>query len=217
MMYLTDITEKRLMRELCSLSRFFKQLFILTFLLVAYSQNLMAQENINGGRSPSEEADLSCFYKKKYTSAQRKGFYPFDVAETIKLVSFRYHKHNYPIRGDKLIADSLFEIKSLDKEGINKLTDILYNNFYRKKPDYGLQTQCFFPRNAILFFDKQGNLKESILLCFHCDRHQESSEKIDFGNNCSEKMEKLRRYFIKVGLQFGTDRSIDIYPGESDY
>ena len=57
----------------------------------------------------------------------------------------------------------------MTKTETNELTDILYNNFYKKLPNYGTLTQCFFPRNAILFLDKSGYLKEYILICFHCD------------------------------------------------
>jgi hypothetical protein len=93
----------------------------------------------------------------------------------------------------------------------------LYNNFYKKTPNYGSLTQCYFPRNAILFIDRKGNLKEYIFICFHCDRHEESSDKIEFGSDCIQKMEKLRAFFISVGLKFGTDNSINIYEGEDDY
>ncbi len=111
--------------------------------------------------------------------------------------------------------DSLIEIKTLNKDETNDLTDILYNNFYKKRPNYGHITQCFFPRNAILFLDNAGSLKEYILLCFHCDRHEQSSENIQYGDDCAEKMEKLRAFFILKGITFGTDTSIERYPGEN--
>jgi hypothetical protein len=161
-----------------------------------------------------QKGNLNCIYKQKYSVTQRDKFYPFSIADTIKFVSFRHHRNNYPIKNNILSTDSLVEIKVLTKNETNGLTDILYNNFYKKNPTYGSTTQCFFPRNAILFYDKSGHLKESIVLCFHCDRHQESSDKIDFGSDCTQKMEKLRLYFIALGLNFGTDRNINLYPGE---
>lgn len=157
---------------------------------------------------------LTCFYKQKYTVSERNKFYPFSISDTIKIVSFRFHRQNYPIKGDSVLTDSLIEVRVLTKSAVNTMTDILYNNFYKKRPNYGTVTQCFFPRNAILFYDKSGALKESILLCFQCDRHQESSDKVNFGSECTQKMELLRQFFVSSGLKFGTDKTIDLYPGE---
>lgn len=189
--------------------------FLLILLFVVQVHNLTAQTSAENIKLPKLKGNLNCVYKAKYSSTQRSQFYPFNIADTIKFVSFRYHRHNYPIKGDTLLIDSLTEIKTLTKADINDLTDILYNNFYKRQPNYGSLTQCFFPRNAILFFDKAGQLKESILLCFHCDRHQESSDEINFGSDCTQKMEKLRQFFITSGVKFGTDKTIDTYPGEN--
>jgi hypothetical protein len=191
-----------------------RQLILLLFIL-GQIKSVTAQTVIEEVKLPKPKGDLNCFYKSKYSATQRSQFYPFNIADTIKLVSFRYHRHNYPIKGDTLLVDSLTEIKTLTKADVNNLTDILYNNFYKQQPNYGSLTQCFFPRNAILFYDKPGHLKESILLCFHCDRHEESSDRINFGSDCTQKMEKLRQFFVSSGLKFGTDKTIDIYPGES--
>ncbi|SRR5579871_5018887 len=187
---------------------------IFILLIAGIFQNLTAQTNAKGIKLPKRKGDLNCFYKPKYSEAQRNQFYPFNIADTIKLISFRYHRHNYPIKGDTLLIDSLIEIKVLSKAEINNLTDILYNNFYKKQRNYGSITQCFFPRNAFLFYDKVGHLREYILICFHCSRHEESSNKIYFGSNCIQKVEKLQQFFVSLGIKFGTDKTVDLYPGE---
>lgn len=161
-----------------------------------------------------EKGDLNCVHRNRYSATQRIKFYPFDIADTIKLVSFRYHRKDYPVKQDTLITDSLVEIKILTKTQIDSLTDILYNNLYKSQPNYGVITQCFAPRNSIVFFDRKG-VKEYILLCFHCDNYKESSDKVRWGSECTQKMEKLRRLFISVGVKFGTDRTVDLYPGET--
>ena len=186
---------------------------ILIIFLVVQSKTVTAQSPSNKIKSPT--GDLNCLYKQKYSKTKRSAFYPFNIADTVKLVSFRYHKHNYPVKGDTLIIDSLIEIKTLTTTETHNLTDILYNNFYKRKPNYGILTQCFFPRNAILFLDKGGRLKEYIFLCFQCDRYELSSETVDFGDECTQKMEKLRQFFVSAGLRFGTDMTIEAYPGES--
>lgn len=188
---------------------------ILLFFILGHIKSVTAQTDVEEVKLLKPKGDLNCVYKPKYSATQRSQFYPFNIADTIKLISFRYHRHNYPINGDTLLVDSLIELKTLTKADINNLTDILYNNFYKQQPNYGSLTQCFFPRNAILFYDKAGHLIENILLCFHCNRHEESSDKINFGSDCTQKMEKLRQFFVSSGLKFGTDKTIDIYPGEN--
>ena len=190
-----------------------KSLAFLLILLFQF-QNMKAQTNPKKGEE-TFNGELNCNYKMKYTAAQRRQFYPFKIAATVKLISFRYHRHHYPVNENELQNDSLIELKTLTTSETDSLTDILYNNFYRKMPDNGYLTQCFFPRNAILFFDEAGQLKESVLLCFHCNRYEASSDKIDMGNNCTQKMEKLRQFFIAMDVKFGTDRLINIYPGEA--
>ena len=190
---------------------------IITLFFFGIFQNLTAQTSVEKVELPKLKGNLNCLYKPKYSAKLRTQFYPFNKADTIKLVSFRYHRHNYPIIKDSVIVDSLIEIKILTKPEIHKLTDILYNNFYKQKPNYGEFSNCYSPRNAILFYDKTGHVMENILLCFHCDSHHRSSKKVNFGSNCTEKMEKLRKFFNELGLKFGTNREIAQYPGEESY
>lgn len=187
---------------------------ILILLFVGFFQSLTGQTNSKHVKLYKPKSDSNCFYEPKYSAIQRNRFYPFNVADTIKLISFRYHRRNYSIKRDTILLDSLIEIKTLKKDETSNLTDILYNNFYKKQPVYGSLTECFFPRNAILFLDKSGHLKEYILICFHCNRHEESSNKIIFGDNCLQKMEKLREFFVSIGLKFGTNKTVEMYQGE---
>jgi hypothetical protein len=163
---------------------------------------------------PKNMGNYNCIYKAKYKSSDRKKNYPFNITDSIKLISFRYHKNNYPVTNNSLVTDSIVEVKILSKSGVDSLTDILYNNFYKLRPNVEVMAQCFLPRNGIVFIDKKGIIKAYSLICFHCGTHQESSDKVNFGDNCNQKMEKLRQFFIARGLYFGTDKEIQEYPGE---
>ena len=165
---------------------------------------------------PKLKGDMNCTYKFKYSSPQRLQFYPFNVSDSIRLVSFRYHRHDYPIIKDSLVLDSMLENVILSSKDIDILTDILYKNFYKSKPNYGSLNQCFYPRNGIIFYDKAGRIKESILICFHCNSLEKGSSKINTGDECSEKIEKLRLFFIFKGVHFGTNLKVLLYPGEQD-
>ncbi len=189
---------------------------IVILLLVGQSEFLTAQNKAKDLKITRQKGDLNCVYKPKYSSVERRKFYPFNVYHNVKIGSFRYHKDIDLIKGFKTLNDSLLKSRLLTYNEIDALTDILYNNHYKKKPNYGSVIQCFYPRNAILFYDEAGNVRESILLCFHCDRHENSADRINFGDNCSQKMEKLRLFFISLGFNYGTDRSIDSYPGENN-
>jgi hypothetical protein len=172
----------------------------------------------NGQNKPSKQMfdNRNCIYKPKHTAAERLNKYPFNAADTIKLISFRHHYKKYPLKEDTLIKDSLIETKVLTKIDINQLTDILYNNFYRGKNRLDVITQCFSPRNAIVFLDKNGSLKEFILICFHCENYTSKSDNYNLlGDACSQKIDKLRKFFIGKGVKYGTDLNVESYPGET--
>jgi len=182
-------------------------ILILTYIAtIAYSQQAPKPDDMRG--------NTNCVYRHKYSSKQRLNFYPFSKFETVKLVSFRYHLDDCPIKSESVVADSLIELKILTKPEIYKLTDVLYNNFFKRKPNYGTTSQCFWPRNAILFYDTVGNLKESILICFQCDRYSLSSNDIEYGDECDQKMDLLRSFFLTAGISFGTSNNSTFYPGE---
>lgn len=164
----------------------------------------------------SIKGNTNCVYKAKYSAKQRHQFYLFNTANTIKLISFSYKNSKYPFTNDTLINDSLIEVKTLSKIETDQLTDIIYNNIYKKNPNYGTIRQCWIPHNAILFLDKQGKLKEFISICFHCDRYKGSSEKINLGDDCDQKMGKLRLYFVSLGVKFGTDPNIEYGGGQEE-
>jgi hypothetical protein len=158
--------------------------------------------------------DENCVYKKKYSETQRLKFFPFNVADTVMLVSFRYHRNNYPIDQHGISYDSLIEKRVLNKAEIAQLTDILYNNVAKRHGSIATLNMCFDPRNAILFIDKTGRLRAYLLICFHCDRYEASSADVDLWDPCNQKVEMIHRFFVAAGIQFGTDRTMQDYPGE---
>ena len=67
-------------------------LIVLLFALGQFKR-VTAQTNAEEVKLPKPKGNLNCVYKKKYSATQRNKFYPFNIADTIKLASFRYHKH----------------------------------------------------------------------------------------------------------------------------
>lgn len=193
-----------------------KFIFFLSFLFTGVCVN--AQNETDTLPVIRLKGNLNCLYKNKFSAEKRKKNYPFNIADTVKIVSFRYHFNNYPIDSNTFITDSLIDIRTLNESEVDVMTDIIYNNFYKRKPNYLEVAGCFWPRHAILFIDDKGKLLESVLICFSCDRYRLSSKNIDFGDRCLQKMNKLKSFFKLKGIKFGLDKEHGLYPGEtSDY
>ena len=160
--------------------------FILTSLVFLVScSNVMTRQGPGHGVEFNEEVDGSCYYNAKYHLSKRLSFYPFSVADSVVLVSFRHQLDNYPVKRDRIITDSLIESRQLSTAAVEEFTDIIYNNFYVKPGNIGSIRQCFFPRNAVLFYGKRHRIKEAVLICFHCSRYESSSGKYRlFGDDC---------------------------------
>ena len=184
--------------------------FIIVFI---WSTTIYAQDK--EPPPPPAISAYKCIYSKEYPDSTRMNFYPFNSYRNIKLVSFRYHEEGLPVRNNFIIEDSLLETKTLSQKDICTLTDILYNNrFAEKVPP--TETLCsIHPRNAILFFDSNNQLQEYILLAYYCQHYKKSSEEVNIGDACTEKTEKLRRFFLLKGIKFGTGKQDRRYPGET--
>jgi len=177
--------------------------------------SLVVFRSVYGQGSPcavirgTKGVDESCIYKRKYSEAERLKFYPFNLADTIMLVSFRYDHDIYPLDQHQFLYDSLIEKRVLSKTEIEQLTDILYNNVAKKHGNIGYLTQCFDPHNAILFIDKTGRLREYLLICFLCDRYEASSDQIELWDPCNEKIEMMRGFFVSTGIKYGTISTLE--------
>ena len=195
-----------------------RPLLYLVLFILCFTSTVLGQEPPTSIPVPEKikGVDENCYYKEKYSAAKRRSFYPFSVSDSIVLVSFRHHYEDYPVKGSSVIIDSLIEIRHLNTQEVDHFTDILYNNFYIKPDNIGVLMQCYAPRNAILFFGKNGMLKESIVICFHCSRYEPSSGRYGlFGDDCDQKLDKIRAFFLAMDVKFGTDKRIEAYPGET--
>jgi hypothetical protein len=101
---------------------------------------------------------------------------------------------------------SLLELRELDDKQIDKLTDLIFNTTVKKKinnyADPGFD--CYQPRNALVFYDKNGIVYDFLEICFECERYRSLLDKISIGSNCNQKFDLLKQFFIDIGIQFGT-------------
>ena len=171
---------------------------------------------VNGQITPKSKAgmDQNCVYNNKYSESQRLSFYPLNISDTVKLISFIYHINNYPVKKGHLVRDSILEIRVLNKTDIDRLTDILFNYTSNKQGNIRSTRSCFQPRNAILFIDRIGLVREYALISFSCDQYEISSNRIEKWDPCYQKSQMILRLFISAGVKYGTDLAIHNYPGE---
>ena len=160
-----------------------------------------------------------CARVKDIPPAERANNYPFNNARQIQLVSFKssydsvwgqYYKDSLPRENDTVVYSKLFEIKTLSHSQIDTLTDLIYN--YDNKFDYrpkgkvyftGTSMNCYNPRNAILFIDKDKKVFEFIEICFECDKFNSSSDRVSFGTDCNQKLELIKSFFHNIGIEYG--------------
>ena len=168
----------------------------------------------------------SCVFRKQYSLKQRLTQYPFSKAVKILVVSYPLQYDDQPIHDDAgkrlnpyidtiksglhikngiLNDTSLIEKKQLTSFQINKLSNLIYNISYRKRNRLiSPGAKCFDPRNAIIFFNKKGEIFDYVQICFGCNNYQSFSENINLSIDCNQKFDLLKRFFIDTGIKYGT-------------
>ena len=173
---------------------------VVSMLLLTIS--LTAQTNSSLPFPPSppnpNSFKLRCVHTNIYIEKQRLAFYPFNKASRVKLISFK-DTINTEISDGKT---KNYEVVTLNRQQMVKLTDILYNYTFRGKK-YEEEANCYVPRNAIIFCDDQNVEFERIELCFECNQYKKSSDKIIMGDFCVGKYELLKNLFRKAGIKYG--------------
>ena len=179
----------------------------------------------------AQEED-TCVKINNFSVEQRNQNYPFNKAKRIVFTSFKenskkllrnknetYEKNEIIryIEGEvmKEYFDSLkvdfsrynpddFEEKiDLSEKQKDELTNLIFNfGTENKDIDVGA-AKCYVPRNAILYFDENNQLFAYMEVCFECNQYRVSDDKIDFHNDCGEKLYLLKDLFAKVGIKYG--------------
>ncbi|MEZ2338240.1 hypothetical protein AB6735_21505 [Mucilaginibacter sp. RCC_168] len=176
-----------------------------------------------------------CTFTDQYTVEQRLKKYPFSGAYKILAVSYRggaepnteisfdtlkpvqklSHKELQLRNGLVIIKDSLdystvIETKTLTKNQIIRLTNIIYNTDFKKIDRANLMGRgaCFEPRNSFIFLNKNGKVVHRLDICFHCHNYESDTNKLDIGTVCSQKYDILRKFFISIGVIYGTNKNM---------
>jgi len=213
---------------------FFLLAFALPFLAEAQQPRLLTIAEWKGHPTKFDDAKAKkyeqCSFSDKYKAIQRRSFFPFSKAVSIKLISFEAPmspkdndaRNNIdtvplfsPMATNKFILNyrKVKEISTLSDLGIDSLTNILYNfgytpvtgNLYRVIEE----ASCYEPRNAILFLDSAGNVSQYIEFCFECRKYYYSSPKTKPIDYCEQKYDMLAAFFLRHGVKYGAEERGD--------
>lgn len=197
---------------------------LLAILLFVFGYIAFGQRNGDGPPRPLtkqdariEERNHNCVRHTFKSFSSRLKNYPFNLATQIQLVAFTglmpvrsgdsvYVNKGLPRVGDSICYSRLAETRILTFSEIDSLTDILYNYGYGGRVRYGSIDMCYDPHNAILFIDKNGKTFAFIEICFMCSRTEESSEKINLGEMCDQKMQMIKNFFKGAGIEYGVTK-----------
>ncbi|KOS05932.1 hypothetical protein AM493_07710 [Flavobacterium akiainvivens] len=168
------------------------------------------------------------FYGNK-TIEQCNALFPFNVAKRVVLVSFPCPKCNSGISIDSIMKkynaikrldvaitghrQKTYAVKqeaTLSQHFVNRLSNLLVNYTFKEEPegDVYAGALCYDPRNAILFYDAEGNIICCYEMCFECQQGQiwPDPNKLynsSVVNNCPDAYRLLKLLFSENGITYG--------------
>jgi hypothetical protein len=175
---------------------------IIQVILIFLIQSLYGQ--IKTKAELQDSIDHQCTHRNKFTVTERHSNYPFNSTKEVRIVSITKSLGYQFLETNKVDLSLIKESAKLDSLQIDSLTDILYNIDYKGTLFY-YSEGCFFPKNAILFFDTDGQVFAFIELSFQCSGFKVSSKKVTHLKFCNEKYDLLKSFFRKSGVLYGTD------------
>jgi len=131
--------------------------------------------------------DMVCVYAHDgYGNSKKEKCYEQTVISNGKIIDYRFN-----------------EIIFLENEVIIELDSIIHS----KMKNDNSHISCYNPRNAILFYDENGNIKDCLELCFECQGNRTTFSGIYQFDLCSEQYKELSKLLVKMGVKRGvTDK-----------
>lgn len=92
--------------------------------------------------------------------------------------------------------------KTLNLTEISKLTHILFNTCNKYFITERSQSGCFFPRNAVVFYDDNDKIFEIMEICFECGGIETYPNKFfNWRESCEYIYPELEKFFNDNGLE----------------
>ena len=170
-----------------------------------------------------DKSNVECGFFGTKTVEQRNSIFPFNEAEKILLISYpntnirglskidsiNLSKY-YEIKKEFIYQDSLkskfffaTKIQQLKSKSINELSNLMFNYDYKIIGNNDLLSRemvnCYYPRNAILFLDKNEKVISVIEICFECIQYYLFPKSEEFndvlGLECDERLSFFGKMF----------------------
>lgn len=113
-------------------------------------------------------------------------------------------KLRQPVEVEDLIKnpsdEDIQESKTLTITEISKLTHILYNTCSQYYLTHHMGNKCYFPRNAILFYDENDHIFAYFEVCFECSGSKSFPEDKSSFETCEYLYPELEKFFKSKGL-----------------
>lgn len=156
--------------------------------------------------------DPNCAFNGNLNSKQRSRIFPFNKSEKIVIVSFDVHLGKLPVVNNIVDTTKISEYIILNNAQTDSLTNILLNYNYPKTNTISVISEsCYYPRHAILFYNKQNDLIAYLELCFSCGDFESNFEAYWLNQFCSGKYDLLESFFAEAGITyFGNAHELDI-------
>ncbi|WP_126651475.1 hypothetical protein [Chryseobacterium aureum] len=153
--------------------------------IISYNLNLKrstANSYMPPPPPPKTRAD-SCKITKYYDSIKKNA--KFELREAVESSTF----------------ERIQESKTLTLPEISELSDVLYNTCDKYYIRSVSSSGCFFPRNAILFYDEGDKIFAYFEICFECSAIESSPRNIlDPFKTCEYIYPDLQKFFKSKGL-----------------
>ena len=170
------------------------------------------------------------FGQKKYSTNEIMNNYPFNKASKVKIISYNtdfmsevplqlpptngldsleikkmIERQKSPIQLKDIIGkenlEGIEKMKTLNYTEFFELSKLLYNTCGKYNTNVRRISNCFFPRNALLFYDENDKVFDFLEVCFQCEGVEFYSEKsIVINNMCPNFYPKIEEYFKNKGF-----------------
>jgi hypothetical protein len=160
------------------------------------------------------EDNANCIRSKNISFKNRLKMFPFDNTSHIIIVAhktkngmvgddLKRYLNSIKINQDTINLHEFAEVQHLNLSQIEKLTDLIFNYSHKGKEYSILEANCYDPRNAIIFLDKNNKVLGFIEICFGCNRLRTSDKRIGIGDYCDKKYALIKEIFCDSGIKYG--------------
>ena len=159
----------------------------------------------------------NCVRSNKLSFENRVLNYPYNISSQIKIISYKNKGEGFEgeelqkyldliiSNKDSLNESNFDEIQILNTKQIERLTDLIYNYGFKEKSEISVMSNCYMPRNAILFYDNENNLIGFLEIFFECNNYRSNNEEITIEEHCTQKMQLMKEFFKDCGIKYGTN------------